>query len=313
MTTFRLNRRSLLSIASAAAWPGSASMAAVPDATPYALPHTAVHDAPDPKTGRRYQLWVDLPASVADGGNATAPLPVVFLTDAPYGFPLVRSIRARVGQAGRNLEDFILVGLAPAAGEDSALSRARDYTPTDPRRRAQRGTDTYAGQAYGEAARYRDYLATVALPLLQGLYRVDMARSTYIGHSYGGLFGAYVMLTAPALFSRYALGSPSLWFDRRVMFEIEAAYAASHADLPTQLMMYCGAYETLRPGPRYFKTGDMVRDIRDFERVLRSRHYKSLKLGSQVIADEDHFTVFPSLVTRALLWALPGRGPYISG
>jgi len=307
-----ITRRALLTVASLSPLCNLAAASSAESNGPYALPDTAVHDVPDPKTGRKYQLWVDVPKSYA-GRSSSVKFPVVFLTDAPYAFPLVRSIRSRVGQGGQNIEDFVLVGLAPAVGEVSATSRLRDYSPSNPLLRPQRKTDHYGGPAYGKAEHYREYLENVAIPALQSAYRIDMKRSTYIGHSYGGLFGAYALLSSPTLFSRYALSSPSLWFDQRVMFELEAAYAKSHRDLPAQLMMYCGSYETIRPEPRFYKDDDMVRDMKDFEHILKGRKYPSLKVGSQVVSDEDHFTVFPSVATRALLWALPGKGPYTSG
>jgi hypothetical protein len=49
------------------------------------------------------------------------------------------------------------------------------------------------------------------------------------------------------------------------------------------------------------------------EQSLKGRRYPSLRIGSQVVEGEDHFTVFPILVGRGLLQALPGFGPYVSG
>lgn len=46
-----------------------------------------------------------------------------------------------------------------------------------------------------------------------------------------------------------------------------------------------------------------------FERRLKGRGYTRLSINSQVIADEDHLSVFPSLISRGILWALPGFGP----
>jgi alpha-amylase/alpha-mannosidase (GH57 family) len=97
------------------------------------------------------------------------------------------------------------------------------------------------------------------------------------------------------------------------MFDMEKAAAAQRKNLPAQVRMYAGGYETFGKTPRHYKATDLVGDMRAFERQLRSRRYSSLSMASQVIADEDHFTVFPSLATRGLTWALPGHGPYLSG
>jgi len=277
---------------------------------PYALPNTATHEVPDPVSGRKYQLWVDLPKSY-DAGHRRR-YPTVLTTDAPYAFPLLRSIRLRVGQSGRNIEDFILVGLAPPTDEASTETRSRDYTPTDPRTRAA-VADTYAGREYGGASQYLKYLETIALPYLDGEYRTEPTRRVYVGHSYGGLLGAFALLTQPQLFTSYILGSPSFWFDRRVIFDIEDRAARSLRDIRAQVLLYCGSYETLKPGARYYKSEDLLGDMKAFASRLTRRAYRSLRVEAHVLQDEDHFTVFPNLATRGLIQALPGAGPYLSG
>ncbi len=280
-------------------------------APPLSLPNTHVHRVPNTATGRGYEVWVDLPPSYFENDR---PYPVVFTTDADFGFPLIRSLRRRVGAKGRNIEDFVLVGLSYGIGEQSMPSKRRDYTPTDPFSRAQTNIAPYdRDSTYGQADAYRDYIERDVFPLVAKRYRVDMQRKVYIGHSLGGLFGSHVLLTKPAMFSHYILGSPSLWFDRRTIFETEAAYAAAHRDLPANVMLYIGSYETYGDGPRYFKTVDMVGDTRGFEQRMRARKYPGLRIGIDILPDQDHLTVFPEMATRGLLWALPGTGPYTSG
>lgn len=279
-------------------------------AAAYALPNTFVHPLPDRRTGRPYEVWVDLPPSYFENDRV---YPVVFTTDADFGFPLIRSLRRRVGARGQNIEDFVLVGLSYAVGESSMPSKRRDYTPTDPFARPDppASSKAYArGDTYGQGDAYRDYIEREVFPLIAAHYRVDMARKIYIGHSLGGLFGSHVLLTRPEMFSHYILGSPSLWFDRRVIFETEAQFAREHEDLSAEVMLYIGEYETPGRGPRHMNSVDMVGDTRTFASKLESRRYPGLRLQVEVIPDEDHLTIFPRMVTRGLLRALPGHGPY---
>ena len=286
-----------------------ASAAQNDSAPPYALPNTHVHQVPNTATGRRYEVWVDLPPSYFENDK---PYPVVLTTDADYGFPLIRSLRRRIGAKGRNVEDFVLVGLSYGVGEASMPSKRRDYTPTDPFARS--GMKSAAGvydrgSTYGQAAAYRDYIERDVFPLIAREYRVDMQRNVYIGHSLGGLFGSYVLLTKPGMFHSYILGSPSLWFDQRTMFDLEARYADTHRDLQAQVLLSIGAYETRGNGPRYMNA-DMVGDMLRFERTLKSRDYPGLRIESEVLPDEDHLTGLPRTITHGLLWALPGTGVY---
>ncbi|MBL8261049.1 MAG: alpha/beta hydrolase [Xanthomonadaceae bacterium] len=276
-------------------------------APPLSLPNTHVHRVPNTATGRPYEVWVDLPPSYFENDR---PYPVVFTTDADYGFPLIRSLRRRVGSKGRNIEDFVLVGLSYGIGEQSMPSKRRDYTPSDPfARPGTRPSNAYNhDDTYGEAAAYRDYLERDVFPLVAARYRVDMRRKVYVGHSLGGLFGGYVLLTKPAMFSHYILGSPSLWFDRRMLFDLEATQATQRRDLQAQVFLSIGAFETTGPDPRHLST-DMVGDMARFERTLRSRRYPGLRIESEVLPDEDHLTVLPRTITHGLRWALPGTGP----
>ncbi|WP_312401795.1 alpha/beta hydrolase [Stenotrophomonas indicatrix] len=269
------------------------------------LPDTESLRVHDP-IGRDYALWVALPAGYA--AHPQKRYPVVYVTDALYSFPLVRSIRNLVGQQGVNIEDFILVGLPPQEGLTSKQSRSRDYTPSDPVR-------TPAGYysddvTYGGAAHYRDFLADHALPMIDARYRTDPARRVFAGHSYGALLGAYVLTTQPDMFGTYILSSPSLWFDQGMLPRMQDA--AVMPSQPIRVLLSVGGYETVKPGPRYSTGNDMLRQAADFAGQLR-RSGRKLQVENIVIDGEDHLTVYPRVITRALLQVLPGEGPYTGG
>lgn len=269
------------------------------------LPDTESLRVHDP-IGRDYALWVALPSGYA--AHPQKRYPVVYVTDALYSFPLVRSIRNLVGQQGVNIEDFILVGLPPQEGLTSKQSRSRDYTPSDPVR-------TPAGYysddvTYGGAAHYRDFLADHALPMIDARYRTDPARRVFAGHSYGALLGAYVLTTQPDMFGTYILSSPSLWFDQGLLPRMQDA--AVMPSQPIRVLLSVGGYETVKPGPRYSTGNDMLRQAADFAGQLR-RSGRKLQVENIVIDGEDHLTVYPRVITRALLQLLPGEGPYTGG
>ncbi len=282
-----------------------------PAVGPYALPNTFVHPLPDPVSGRRYEVWVDLPPGTS---AATAPvLPSVFVTDAPYAFPMVRALRHRVGQRGQNIADFVLVGLAGPPDESAVDMRNRDYTPTDPMKRPIGRQRHYGGQVYGGGADYLRYLAGVAVPAVSSRYGLDPRRRVILGHSYGALLAAQVLLSRSDLFSHYILGSPSYWFDERVIFERLATHSREHRDLQAQVFQYVGGFETIGRGDRYNREVDLVADARRFQAMLERARYPSLRIRTTVLTGQDHLTVAPDGATLGLLWALPGRGPYSGG
>ncbi|MBX9909653.1 MAG: alpha/beta hydrolase [Beijerinckiaceae bacterium] len=253
---------------------------------------------------RDYEIYVSLPDSYRS--QPRRRFPVLYVTDADYAFPLVRSIAQRVGNRAQGLEEFILVGLSHAIGDSREFSRRRDYTPTP---HGEKTRDPEGRRPlFGEAEPYRRFLAEEVMPFVAATYRTDTTRSLYAGHSYGGLFGLHVLLTQASMFSHYIIGSPSLWFDRRVMFARERAFAEANRDLGANVLMAIGSFETVNPASddrRYSRKLDMVADFRAFEQALRGRNYPGLRLTTEVIGEEDHLTAFPAIVTRGLLWALP--------
>ncbi|WIT13026.1 alpha/beta hydrolase-fold protein [Paucibacter sediminis] len=261
----------------------------------YQLERTEVHALRAIALQRDYQLFVSLPAGY--GLDPARRYPVLFTADADYGFPLLRSIAKRVGDHGRGLQEFILVGLSYAQGDSPTISRNRDYTPA-PR----------PGQAmvYGGAEPYRRYLAEQVLPYVAEHFRADMGQLSFLGHSYGALLGCHILLSSPSLFQRYILSSPSLWYEDHLMFKRARARLAAQGELPAEVLLLAGALE--RPQGSRTEGDDIAGDIRRFETLLKAARPPGLRVQSQVIADEDHLSVAPSAYTRGLRWALaPGR------
>jgi len=288
-----------------------ASFAQAEDAPPpYVLPNTEVRDIHAAHLNRDYQLYISLPDSYKSG---TQSYPVVFVTDAHYAFPVARAIEARITGHSKDLREFILVGLSYAKGDTAEYSRRRDYTPSA--NGPKDATSDMPGRkpAFGEAEGYRRFLADEVFPFIASHYRADMQHKIFVGHSYGSLFGAYALLTSPEMFDGYVLGSPSLWFDDHLLFAREREYAATHKDLPVKVYIGAGAFEGVAPknvphDKRYSTDGDMVTDANTFTRLLTSHHYPGLHLQSEVIAEENHLTVAPILMTHGLLWTL-GAAP----
>lgn len=285
----------------AKAQPQSAAKVQPGEGRPYEVADSEVWDVPDPVSRRGYQVFVALPPSYAK--EPQRRYPVLYVTDADYAFPIIRQINRRLNLDGARVEEFILVGLSYAKGEDGAVSRRRDYTPTP-----NGPSSSPAGTIHGQGRAYQSYLRDQVKPFIAARYRADPARALFLGHSYGSLLGAQILFTEPGLFSGYILGSPSLWYDKRHALGLEASYATQNRDLPAKVFLYVGEYEALRKGDRrYSQSVDMVADNRTLETAMRGRKYPSLNLKSVVLNDEDHLSVAPRGFTQGLKYLLPAR------
>ncbi|WP_394726919.1 alpha/beta hydrolase [Altererythrobacter sp. GH1-8] len=268
---------------------------------PYEILGTEVHDLTDLASGLNYQVFVSLPPSYDK--DSAKRFPVVFVTDADYGFPMLRLIGRRMNGAGPKIEEFILVGLSYEKGQDPMASRRRDYTPTP------RGaSDAPAGALHGQSLRYRDYIRTAVIPFIESRYRTRPDKRIYVGHSYGGLLGAEILLTDPTMFSGYVLGSPSFWFDKRHLLKETPRLLDESEPLAAKVYMYAGEFEAQRIGDRrYQQEVDMVVDNATFAAMLNGRDFPELALTSEVFEEEDHLSVAPRGFTRGLLTLLPAQ------
>lgn len=276
----------------------------------YVLDDTEVRTVHARKLGRDYQLFVSLPEGYAEHPEKTYP--VMFVTDANYGFPLIRSIARRVGDHGDGTEAFILVGLSYAVGDTPVYSRRRDYTPTN---HGPSGlTSDMPGRPvlHGQAEGYRESIKEDVFPVIAANYRADMSRAIFVGHSYGGLLGYDILIHDPGMFSHYILGSPSLQFDHGVEFTRMREALANRKDLPANVLVVLGGFETLskdKTDRRYNTSTDMIGDNRRFVAELQAKHYPGLHVNMMTVPGEDHLTVFPTIITRGILWALRGARP----
>ena len=92
----------------------------------------------------------------------------------------------------------------------------------------------------GDSANFLKFLQEELIPFIEREYRADPARRTLMGHSYGGLFGAFALFQAPGLFANLVIGSPTLSYGNRVTFQQEENFAKQESKLPGNVYLYAG-------------------------------------------------------------------------
>lgn len=271
--------------------------ASAEDPIAYQMPGSIVKVITSDKLDRSYRLYIKFPPGYETAADEGRRYPTIYFNDATYTW--LTAVGVTIFPFHTEVfEEAILVGISHAVDQSSRLSRTRDYTPTD---------DPGTQFRSGGARQYLIFLKDEVLPFIEGNYRADPARRALSGVSYGGLFGAYALLEEPGLFQDYILTSPSLWHNERVMFELEAAAAASGRQLSGRVYFATGEAEVPGISPGF---PDMVGQQGEFARRLRNRGYPDLEVRDEVIAEGTHLTTYPIGLTRALRWMLPGKKPY---
>ena len=257
-------------------------------ARPFTIPNTEVERIHSKLTGADYELFIATPADYRKSGKN---YPVVYMLDADYSFALVRNIVQHFVERD-DLPPMILVAIAnPGAATDREtykMNRTRDYTPVYA---PEGGYGAEYQKVSGGAEKFRAFIAKELIPRIERRFPTAPGDRTLIGHSYGGLFATYVLLTEPALFKCYIVVSPSLWYSKRIAFTMEEGAARGGIHPDARAFFAVGALEN----------SIMADDLLELAKKLRGRNHPHLQLSTKIFEGERHNSVFPGAVTRGLL------------
>ena len=261
-----------------------------------ALGGIEVHDLRSEAVGDTFRVFV--------GHCGPDPQAVLFVTDANGLFGLAVDT-VRLMQIPGLVPSLLIVGVGYPRAEaviDTVEIRARDLTPTPSSR--------FPGS--GSADAFIDFVSGELRPWIADRFPSAAGDVTYFGHSLGGLFGAYMLLTATSTFERYICSSPSLWWDNEAIFDIERERPDSDR-LDAEVFFGIGSLETdvgrrreafnladghpAKPPAAHL---DMVDDLRRFVGQLEERTDPTLRINSVEIEDEFHATVPAIVLNRAL-------------
>ncbi|MEM1115840.1 MAG: alpha/beta hydrolase-fold protein [Bacteroidota bacterium] len=162
-----------------------------------------------------YPIHVTLPPGY-DPDRPT-PYPALYYADAWWLAELVAGV-AKIAVLTDNIEPVVLVGIGTQGDvDDWSRQRNRDLTPSPFRPPA--GLSMTGGSARmdstntGGAPAFLAVVRDSVVAHVEADYHVDPARRGWLGHSFGGLFGAWTRSVEPDLFTDLLLVSPSAFWD----------------------------------------------------------------------------------------------------
>lgn len=260
---------------------------------PVTLAATEQHTLRSSDGGREYQVFVALPQSYGLGERS---YPVIYLLDGNSLFPIMAET-VRLLRFYGEIRELIIVGVGYAQADTflaTMAARTRDLTPSAPGwyEAGCRASMPDAPESLGEggAPAFLEFLREQLAPFIAENYRIDLADSSLLGYSFGGLFALYALFEQPQAFRQYFICSPSVWWDDELILEREKAYAAQHSDLPARVFLGVGGDEPAL----------MVADMYRVLRALGDREYKSLELTSHFFEGESHMSVITAFMSRCL-------------
>ncbi|MEW6982859.1 alpha/beta hydrolase [Colwelliaceae bacterium 6471] len=232
---------------------------------------------------RKYDLYIKVPRDYFKEKNKSKRYPVLFLNDGPHTFKVAAGVTHFP-----SMDRAIVVGISFAHGENGQFSRVRDLTPEVDK--------SWKNYTTGGAPKYLAFIEKEVFPFVEKNYRINVNKRILSGHSLGGSFGAWVLLTKPTLFSAYILTSPSLWFKDDLIFDLEEEYSKNNTSLNAKIFMATGALEVPENGMR----NDMVDVHVRFIKRLRARNYQGIHISDEIVAGTDHYSTFPVGLAKGL-------------
>lgn len=202
--------------------------------------------------------------------------PVLFLLDGDAHFHHVTGIVHFF--TTRNMIPPLIVIALPN------VDRTRDFSPTSI---DQRPTS-------GGADRFLEFFHEELIPYIDSHYRTFPYR-IIVGHSLGGLFAIYALLTQPDVFNAYIAISPSLGYDNELLLQKAPAFLEKNPELKKFLFM------TVGNEPRY------IPRLEAFSKILEEKAPEGLEWKYTYMEKEDHVSVthrsiYDGLETLYLGW-----------
>ncbi|MFT0860697.1 alpha/beta hydrolase [Ancylobacter sp. G4_0304] len=253
--------------------------------------------------GPAWRIFLAVPHEAPPPGG----FPVIYLLDANAGFAtLVEALRRGAQRPqGTGVAPAVIVGIGyPGEGIYDRARRTFDYTA---------GPSVEASPSAGEARAtggrdaFLSFIEEVLKPRITRECPVDPGRQALIGHSLAGWFVLDVLCRNTACFQSYVAISPSIWWD-----EPRLLYGLAHlARGPRRLAVMVGEWEQQlapwqqgRPQSAEMAERRARRAMADRARAFTEAAAAALGPQAEVaftlLADEDHASIVPAAMTRAL-------------
>lgn len=274
----------------------------------YAMPGAVYFDLAPAAGGEPYRIFLSIPAGevpeqgwpllVMTDGNATFPFALASLvTQAPY-------------PAATNVGWGVVVAIGYPSDEPyNAQRRAWDLGPP-PVKSYPPYFEGGPPVLIGGTGELLDFIEKQLFPRLAEMVRIDPARRSLFGHSFGGLFTLYALFERPGLFANWIAASPSIYWEGSEILNNEARRQTAPGNAPF-LHLSAGEYEGDQLAPFQYRNEDAGSRLekRKIERTVSLAEEMAARLdGSadgirtefEIYAGETHMSVLGPAVNRAV-------------
>jgi predicted alpha/beta superfamily hydrolase len=207
--------------------------------------------------GANYHIKVALPQ---DYSPETQKYAAIYVLDGEEIFDFVSEKCNRIS-SDFSTSNVLVVGIG--YGND----RSFDYTPSK------------ANEGGGGAENFMLFIKDELVPEIENEYGADSLRKnrTILGHSFGGLLGAYAFTNYNSVFANYIILSPSLWYDNEIVLKLEQENRNINKN----------NYQLVFLGLGELESGRMLAPFEAFYQILQN-NYPDIKIKSHYESQLNH-------------------------
>lgn len=234
-----------------------------------------------------YPIEVLLPVDF----DSTKRYPVVYFTD--WWFYNHYDLKVNKVLSDYNLiEPIIIVGIGTIGDRaDWNKERRRDLTPTHLLEEDRRDSLDFGSRGItGGAKNFLNFIKTELIPDIESKYLSDTLNRGFVGYSFGGLFGAFILSSEPQLFQNYLLGSPTIQYDDFIV--MDKLMGTTLAQLVSVRSIFISVGEE--------ELGDDLKAFADFRSLILTKNLPDLNFESAIITGEGHISAIPQTLIKGL-------------
>lgn len=262
----------------------------------YAIPGTTTFVMRSKQTGLEYQIFVYLPVKPPSAEGYA----VLYTVDGNAYFGSIAEAMRLQTRHPRGLPSGMIVSIGYVTDEPFVSERRfRDLTVPD----IQSGLrpDGTPWPCNGGADDFLDFIEQELMPEIQRRYPVNPQNQGLFGHSLGGFFTLYTLITRPSLFQTYIAGSPSFWWKDRVLFDLlpalENTFAEQNVNIHLMLAIGTDEHQSMLDDTRLF-----------YEKIKPYQNTHDIRLKHIVFEGEGHMSVLHPLISPMIRFMFAQEG-----
>lgn len=257
----------------------------------------------DSRDGKRhYRVYIGVPRKPAPAQG----YPVIYMLD---GNAAMHTLQDQDLAALFTDNPPVLVGIGyDVPSRHDVMARAFDYTPPilNPDGTAQTGT-VNRGRPGGGADLFLDIIQEAIRPAVEARVSLDPARQTLWGHSFGGLFTLYTLVTRPLMFQRYVAGDPSVgWGDDALLKRANRFHADQAPKAIVRVLVGRGrpaANPDATPAPSSGPVSTIPPGRESTHALVNRLAHEGMDITFQAFPEQSHGELFATSLRPALALA----------